>query len=210
MAAMRTDHLVYVTSDVDATTDELENQFGVRPAGGGVHVGRGTRNTLLALGNEIYLEVLGPDQNQEIQQPSSRFPKQALLRTWAVKAPQIENSVRTARSLHYDPGDVDTMSRKRPDGVQLEWRLTSGGGGGLGTKGIVEFIPFLIDWDTTEHPSSSAPTGCELISLRAEHPDPSSIIQSLHAINVELEIEVGDSPVLIATIETPKGTVELR
>jgi len=210
MPSLKADHLVYVTSNVDATTDELEKRFGIRPAGGGAHVGRGTRNTLLALGNEIYLEVLGPDRNQEIQQPASRFPKQSLLRTWAVKAPQIEKSVRTARSLNYDPGDVDTMSRKRPDGVQLEWRLTSGGGGGLGTKGIVGFIPFLIDWGTTEHPSSSAPRGCELVSLRAEHPDPSSIARSLCAINVELVIEVGDSPALIATILTPKGTVELR
>ena len=207
-AALTVDHLVYITADLDATSAELERLLGVRPAGGGVHVGRGTRNTLLSLGGDVYLEVLGPDPEQEVQQPASRFPACPLLRTWAVKAPQIEASVASARSRGFDPGDVNAMSRARPDGVLLEWRLTSGAGGGLG-EGEVNLVPFMIEWGATEHPALSTPTSCTLTSLRASHPDPSAIQPSLEALGVELEVSVGDAPTLIAVIETPNGTVEL-
>lgn len=210
MAALTVDHLVYVTADVDAASADLEARLGVRPAGGGSHVGRGTRNTLLSLGGDVYLEVLGPDPEQDVQQPASRFPESGLLRTWAVKAPGIEATVANARSRGYDPGDVNDMSRARPDGVLLEWRLTSGGGGGLGRGGEVGLVPFLIDWGATEHPALSTPGGCTLVSLRAEHPDPSAVAPSLEALGVELEVGVGDAPALIATIETPNGVVELR
>jgi len=210
MTALSLDHLIYVTRDVEATTADLEARFGVRPAGGGSHVGRGTRNTLMSLGDDVYLEVLGPDLDQDMQQPASRFPEQALLRTWAVKAPEIDSSVASARSRGYDPGDVNDMSRARPDGVLLEWQLTAGGGGGLGRDGSVALVPFLINWGETEHPAVSTPRGCRFASLRAEHPDPSAITPSLEALGVELEIDVGAAPALIATIETPNGTIELR
>ena len=210
MAALTVDHLVYVTADVDATSDQLGARLGVRPAGGGSHVGRGTRNTLRSLGADVYLEVLGPDPDQEVQPPASRFPQQPLLRTWAVKAPEIEVAVSTARSRGYDPGAVNAMSRARPDGVLLEWRLTSGAGGGLGIDGSVGLVPFLIDWGDTEHPALSTPTGCSLTSLRGEHPNAPAVTPSLAALGVELELGVGDAPALIATIETPNGVVELR
>lgn len=210
MTVLTVDHLVYVTADLDAASAELEARLGVRPAGGGSHVGRGTRNTLLSLGGDVYLELLGPDPEQDVQQPASRFPATGLLRTWAVKAPQIEATVANARSRGYDPGDVNDMSRARPDDVLLEWRLTSGGGGGLGTDGEVGLVPFLIDWGATEHPALSTPGGCTLISLRGEHPDPGAVTPSLEALGVELEVGVGAQPALIATIETPNGVVELR
>ena len=210
MDPLTVDHLVYVTADLDAATNELEALLGVRAAGGGSHVGRGTRNTLLSLGEDVYLELLGPDPEQDVQQPASRFPERPLLRTWAVKAPEIEAVVANARSRGYDPGDVNDMSRARPDGVLLEWRLTSGGGGGLGTDGLVGLVPFLIDWGATDHPALSAPEGCTLVSLRAEHPDPSAVTPSLEALGVDLEVGVGAEAALVATIETPNGTVELR
>lgn len=210
MPELTVDHLVYITADVEATTDELEARLGVRPAGGGAHVGRGTRNTLLSLGGDVYLEVLGPDPEQEVQPAASRFPAQPLLRTWAVKAPGIEAAVATSRSRGYDPGEVNEMSRARPDGVLLKWRLTSGAGGGLGTDGSVGIVPFLIDWGDTEHPALSTPGGCTLSSMRAEHPDPTLVTPSLEALGVELAVGTGEQPALIATIETPNGVVELR
>jgi Glyoxalase-like domain len=210
MAALTVDHLVYVSADLDAATAELESRLGVRPAGGGSHVGRGTRNSLLSLGGDVYLEVIGPDPAQEVQQPASRFADPPLLRTWAVKAPEIDVTVARARERGYDPGDVNAMSRARPDGVLLEWRLTSGGGGGLGTDGSVGLVPFLIDWGETEHPALSTPTGCTLVSLRAEHPDPGAVLESLEALGVELAVEVGPVAALIATIDTPRGRIELR
>ena len=44
------DHLVYVTSNVTASTEELTNKLGVAPIFGGSHIGRGTCNALHSLG----------------------------------------------------------------------------------------------------------------------------------------------------------------
>jgi hypothetical protein len=97
------------------------------------------------------------------------------------------------------------MSRARPDGVRLTWRLTVTPrlpGDGL--------VPFLIDWGKTPHPAGSAPAGCTLLELRAEHPEPQCIRPLLQALDAELRLSVGPAPALIATLKTPAGRVELR
>jgi hypothetical protein len=124
--------------------------------------------------------------------------------TWAVKAPDIDAHVAAARAAAYDPGVVLSMSRTRPDGVRLAWRLTLTPrlqGDGL--------VPFLIDWGTTPHPAGSAASGCTVVELRAEHPEPDVIRPLLAALKVELPLSHGASA-LIATLVTPLGRLELR
>ncbi|MEE8446636.1 MAG: hypothetical protein V3S52_03165 [Gemmatimonadota bacterium] len=70
--------------------------------------------------------------------------------------------------------------------------------------------PGLIDWGTTESPARAAPKGCMLLRLRAEHPDPARIGEMLLALGVELAVELGRAPALIATIGTARGEVGLR
>jgi len=42
------DHLVYAAPDLDAACAEIERRLGVAPSPGGQHIGRGTRNALVA------------------------------------------------------------------------------------------------------------------------------------------------------------------
>ena len=95
------------------------------------------------------------------------------------------------------------MSRARPDGTVLRWRLTSGTRPGDG------LIPFLIDWGESDHPSASAPGGCTLVSLRARHPDPRQIRAWIAALELTLEVEQAERPALIAEIDSPRGRVTL-
>jgi hypothetical protein len=202
------DHLVYAVPDLDAACNDLERRFGSRPSAGGKHTGRGTHNALLDLGDGAYLEVIGPDPDQ----PAPAGPRPfgidrlavARMVTWAARAPDIEERVAHARDRGFDPGAVQPLSRTRPDGVTLAWKLTirdEPAGDGL--------VPFLIDWGNTPHPSETSAKGCRLITFRAEHPRPSEVAPLLDAIGERLEVREGPHPRLIAEITCPRGRAEL-
>jgi len=71
-------------------------------------------------------------------------------------------------------------------------------------------VPFLIRWAPGLHPSETSRGGCELTSLRGEHPQPERVLGLLQAMNVELPVSHGPAPALIATIRSPNGLVEVR
>jgi len=71
-------------------------------------------------------------------------------------------------------------------------------------------VPFIIDWGDTPHPSQSAAKGATLISLRAEHPDPREAKRLLLVLGLKIPVKKAKLPALIATIEGPRGRVELK
>jgi hypothetical protein len=204
------DHIVFATRDLEASVEDLAERLGVRAAPGGQHIGVGTRNYLLHLGGDTYLELIGPDPTQT--PPADRpmpFGISTLttprLAGFAIKCTDIPAAAARAKAAGYDTGQVIEMQRERPDGVVLHWVLATrrnAGGDGL--------VPFLIDWKDSPHPSASTPQGCTLVSLRGEHPDPDSVQRDLAAVGAELPVTRAPEVALVATIATPKGTVELR
>ncbi len=203
------DHLVYAVPDLDAGIADLESRLGVTATPGGRHTGRGTWNALLDLGEGRYLEIIAPDPGQPAPAAPRPFGLDALtaprLVTWAAKAPAIDRIVAGARAAGFDPGAIREMSRMTPDGDRLEWRLTlrdEPAGDGL--------VPFLIDWGTTPHPSANCASGCCLVRLSAEHPDPGALRRMLGALGEDLTVGEGPAPALIATIQSPRGEIVLR
>lgn len=200
------DHLVYSVPDLEAAVEDLASRLGVRPALGGRHPGRGTWNALLGLGARRYLEVIARDPSQPA--PDGPLPhdldglRAPRLVTWAAAASDLEPRVAAARERGCDLGAVRPLRRTRPDGVELAWRLTGRPAQGEG------LVPFLIDWGETPHPSADAPRGCELVDLRAVHPEPARIAAMLAAVGVELAVEAGERA-LVAEVASPRGRVRL-
>jgi len=202
------DHLVYAVPDLERAVDEMEHQVGVRPASGGTHAGGLTHNALLSLGAGRYLEIIAPVPGSEAKTGALPFGLETLteprLVTWAVAVEDIERRIEGARLAGSDPGEMITGGRDLPDGSRLTWQLAvraepSGDG----------IVPFLIRWLSEPHPSATAPKGCRLVSLRAEHPERERIVPMLEALGAELSVSEGESPRLIATLETPNGIVDL-
>jgi len=201
------DHLVYATPDLEASCRELEGRLGVRASAGGRHPGRGTHNALISIGPKAYLEIIGPDPLQPETRPvwfdidQLTAPK---LITWAVRIDELETFVKEV-SPKANVGLVRSGSRKTPDGTTLSWQLTE--------PQLVQgvgVIPFLIEWNSQQHPAGSAITGPRLVQLRIEHPEPESIRKQLHALQLEIAIEQRSSPALVAIFEGANDLIELR
>ena len=204
----RVDHLVYATPDLDASVSELEKRLGVRATTGGQHPGRGTRNALIALGPATYLEIIGPDPDRPVPGTPRNFGIDTLnaprLVTWAAKATDLAKIASDAAAHGVALGEVRPGSRRRPDGVLLTWTFTS-----PLTVIADGIVPFFIDWGETPHPAQSAAKGGTLVALRAEHPDARRVQATLAHLGLGLAVTKGAKPALVATIDSPRGRVQL-
>ena len=207
MAAI--DHLVYATPDLAAGTAHVEALVGMKAAVGGPHPGMGTHNTLMSLGADVYLEIIGPDPGQPDPPGGRPFAidqtSEGRLVTFAVHASVGETIGDVTASMSAcgeDPGPISSMSRVKPDGEEIGWSLTMSAGPGL--------VPFVIDWGSTTHPATVTPTGCTLVSLAGTHPDPGRIKALYDAIGIEADVTTGDTVTFEAMLDTPNGRVTLR
>jgi len=203
------DHLLYGVPELDFGIAHLEALLGVRAEPGGRHPDLGTHNALLGLGDGRYLELIAADPRAAEPRPVPPFGLGHLaaprLVTWVARDRDLEKAIARARACGVELGAPQSGSRRRPDGGTLTWRMA-----GVHAPRMEGVIPFLIDWGETPHPAASAVPECTLLELRAEHPDASRARAVLQALGLEVPVTHAASAGLVATLRTPRGTVELR
>ena len=205
----RVDHLVWATPDLDEGIREIERLTGVRASPGGKHPSWATHNALLSFGAGKYLELLAPDPS--VPPPSKKRPfgldhlSSSGLVTWAAHEADLEGRLARLAAAGIELGEILSGGRVRADGVALQWRLTS-------PRAMLEegVVPFLIDWGTSPHPSTTAASGLSLVDLVIEHPEPDHLRQLLDRFGVDLPIRRAPHTALVATLDSPQGSVELR
>jgi hypothetical protein len=203
------DHLVYATPDLAQGMAEIERLTGVPPTPGGQHPGRGTRNALIALGADAYLEIVAPDPDQP-SPPAGRWlgvdaATAPRLTTWAARGSGLAELRRRAVERGVPLGAVLSGARQRADGVRLSWRVTDPDP--LVAGGVV---PFYIDWGDSPHPSRTAARGASLVELRIEHPDVTEVRRMLRVLDLDVAVTQANDAGLVAVIEGRRGRVELR
>ncbi len=164
MPDMRVDHVVFAAGadGLVATAKRVGDLLGVEPVDGGLHPRFGTRNVILPLRDERFVEIV-----EVLDHPASdKAPFGQAVRAcseagggwmgWVVSVQDIA----LAESLvgrSAMPGN-----RYRPDGVELTWRQ-------LGLKGLTADAqtPYFVQWsDGVPHPSTDGPSACSLTGLQ--------------------------------------------
>ena len=124
---------------------------------------------------------------------------------WAAKGSGLESLRDEAAQHGIELGNVLAGSRQRRDGALLTWQLTD-----LRCVVADGIVPFFIDWGPSPHPALAASQGATLLWLLAEHPDADRVRGILRGIALDLPVEAGPAPALIAQIDCPKGRLVLR
>jgi hypothetical protein len=211
---MRVDHVSYAAEHdgLRATAERLSELIGVPPVDGGVHPRFGTRNVILPLANDNYLEVV-----EVLDHPASdKAPFGQAVRArseagggwlgWVVAVDDIRPAeARLGR-------EAVAGNRHRPDGVELRWRQ-------LGVKGLISDpqLPFFVQWeDMTLHPSVGAGTSVTIDSLQIAG-DPARVREWLglpadfepNGIDFTFVAPHGTPGLLSVTFETPEGKVTI-
>ena len=206
------DHLVFASRDLPSASADVTQMLGVAPTPGGHHVGHGTYNELLGLGGATYLEVIGPDPTQPAPDGPRPFGIDGLARpslvAWCVRPRRpLDEIIVEARAVGIEMGEVAAMSRRRPDGVLLEWKLTFPQlNGRFGMA-----LPFMIDWGESSHPTDTLPASVQLVRLVVVHPDADVLQTAFDIIGIgdDVDLDEGLQPSLQATIAVATGRVTL-
>jgi hypothetical protein len=212
MDDMRVDHVSYTAEHdgLHATAARLAKLIGVEPVDGGVHPRFGTRNVILPLADERYIEVVecldhpASDKAPFGQAVKARSEAGGGWLGWCVRVDDIA-AVEERLGRPAVEGN-----RRRPDGVELRWRQ-------LGIKGLISDpqLPYYVQWaDDSVHPSVGAVTQVTIEELQiagdpervkewlGQHPSETSSVIAFTFVAPH-----GTPGLLSVTFDTPEGRV---
>ena len=226
------DHLVVMASSLDAGVAWCEATLGITPAAGGEHDKYGTHNRLFKIASPkhplAYFEIIAinPDaaaakrsnvarwfdmDDKALQKAVAQEPR---LITFVASTDDIKAARHALRTQEIERGQIVHASRKSNKGT-LNWQITVREDGERLFNGC---LPTLIQWGKPEaaeplrlHPRNSLPrSGVTLQSIAISHPSSLKLQAAYEAIGLEgVAIDNGAANIT-ATLQTPKGLVQLQ
>ena len=204
---MQIDHIVYAVPDFEAAIEQLEKIVGIRPTFGGYHAFKGTKNVLVNLGNQCYLEILAVDEtNLNIKPPrwmGVDLITEPKITRWSLKSVDWKQESKVLKSYHAEMGIMKDGKRETADGDLLTWRMLM-----PLANPAVELVPFFTDWQTSSiHPTDNLLEKCQLMDITFTHPTPELVQATFDKLNLNYTIQKGESSKIEITIDTPNGRV---
>lgn len=208
MSTMHTlDHLIWEESTLEAGETRFAEATGVKPAFGGKHPHSGTHNSLLSLGDEVYLEViaLDPDHPESAGLLESAPPDFApKLIAFGVEAADLGYVEKLVKTCNLEVTQRHDVVRQTPSGEMWRWETLVVGGHTFG-----RCLPFFIRSQNALHTAETSPKGCELLEFTVGHPDSETLSRLYRELEIDASVIRAEHPHLRAVLQTPKGLVEL-
>lgn len=203
------DHIVYSVPDLDIAIEQFEKATGVLPVFGGYHLTKGTKNALVNLGNQCYLEILAVDaQNTNIAPPrwmGIDLIQQPQVTRWCLKSTNLQRDSEQLQRINPLLGVINEGQRKTANGDQLAWEMILP----LATP-AVDVLPFMVDWKkSTVHPTDNLLPTVGLERIQLFHPLPVDQNEVLKNLEVEIVVNKASTAAIKVHLATPKGLVIL-
>ena len=194
------DHIILGINNLDKGIAQFKELTGVEPVFGGVHPYSFTHNALVALDDEIYIEIMAPRPDAENVPEYFLGLENLTPIDWAVRTRHTERTKEKLNAAGFITSKNKDGSRTKSDGTRLSWITFS-------VEQQQDF-PFFIEWGAdTVHPSATSPKGCSLKSFHINTPD----VEAMNKLNTILQLGATvakeTKTQLQVMLETPKGTV---
>jgi hypothetical protein len=215
MIGMRLDHLSFAAGPdgLASTAQRIGGLLGTEFRDGGVHPRFGTRNMILPLAGNTYLEIV-----EVLDHPASdKAPFGQAVRArsqlgggWLGWVVAVDDITAVEKRLGREAA---TGNRKRPDGTELLWKQ-------IGVNGLLADpqLPFFVQWESpaSMHPSAGASDDHSLACLEIAG-DPQrvsewlgeSVEAPLEDVKVEWVAPNGTPGIIAAQVQTPNGLVRI-
>jgi hypothetical protein len=219
------DHLVVAATSLAEGVAWCESTLGITPGPGGEHPLMGTHNRLFKVASSehpaAYFEIIAINSEASKARADCRrrwfdLDDSGLQHTLASTGPRLVHLVanmteagRGVASLalqRIDRGPLLEASRMTPNGL-LAWKITVRDDGQRLFNGM---LPTLIEWGAVHPTHNMAASGVTLQALAVCHPQAGLLQDAYKVIDLNgVDITPG-APNLVATLHTPKGTVQLH
>ena len=201
------DHIVYAVPNLEIAMEQFEKATGVLPVFGGYHLTKGTKNALVNLGNQCYLEILAiDDQNTNIAPPrwmGIDLIQQPLVTRWCLKSSNLQRDSEHLQRINPMLGVINGGQRKTSNGDILAWKMILP----LATP-AVDVLPFMVDWrKSTVHPTDNLLPTVGLERIQLFHPQPEKQNSILRNLQVEIDVQEAPTASIKMHLKTPKGLV---
>jgi hypothetical protein len=200
---IKLDHIVIGALTLEQGVTYVKNSLGSEPYGGGRHLGQGTHNKIMRLGDDVYLEIIAPDPNSDIKPKWFSMADEVMLESLKESPRLIAYVAQTdelgflLETTHYP------LEAKPAQRDALRWYFGFTSDGKLLADGL---LPHLIQWES-DHPAwTMKDSGCSLVRLQGFHPEPAGIQQTLQGLGFsDITVQYNKTPHLKAVIKTLAG-----
>lgn len=195
------DHIALGVPDMPSALEQIARETGAQPYSTDPEPGQWYWSGALALGDDGFLEILGPNPDHDgfnpIKQIISGYEEPRLL-FWYVATDDFDRFTTRMEDAGAPMERIETVDFER-DGVRSHYKR------GVMGPGFVTQRPCVIEW-RQRHDRPDVDRRCRLESFALRHPEAETMNRVFEQVGIDQVVEEGPSWISL-TLSTPNGPV---